>query len=418
MTNTESNDFECPVCGNRNSVVILKIDSPELLQVLPQDVISIRQCEKCAHVFNEITSNEYLRILQYYKESYSDKNVEKNNNSTDTPGSMNEYSLNRYEQTAKFLVNSCSPDSKILDVGCAQGGFLNVLASKNFSSLYGIDVSERFLNEARKTNDNIDFRNANVENIPFPDSFFDVVILDQVLEHLAVPSRALIEIHRVLKVEGNVIFGVPNLNKYQEMSFFVHYWFLLKEHLQHFTIGVLTRLLRQYKFKLIAHEEIFTPILSRVVCLPNLVAVFEKQENLEAPSMEIYPDEWTFDISEYLQSQDKLKQRMENVIKLVMDSRKEVSCWGNSRELQYLLANTDLRNVKIKEIIDSNIMPEENASLDRTKYRFTHSHKFDEDSRDAILLVTAVAHSSTIVSAAKTLGFAGQIVRFDEIPVV
>lgn len=45
--------------------------------------------------------------------------------------------------------------------------------------------------------------------IPFPDNCFDIVCLMEVLEHVYDPPQALIEIYRVLKLGGILIFSVP-----------------------------------------------------------------------------------------------------------------------------------------------------------------------------------------------------------------
>ena len=50
----------------------------------------------------------------------------------------------------------------------------------------------------------IDFRVASVDELPYPDSSFDVVTSTMTFHHLPVPvkERGLREIHRVLKPQG------------------------------------------------------------------------------------------------------------------------------------------------------------------------------------------------------------------------
>lgn len=45
--------------------------------------------------------------------------------------------------------------------------------------------------------------------LPFTDTFFDVVFATEVLEHIYDPGRALREVHRVLKTNGLLFFTVP-----------------------------------------------------------------------------------------------------------------------------------------------------------------------------------------------------------------
>lgn len=50
-----------------------------------------------------------------------------------------------------------------------------------------------------------------VSNMPFENSSFDTVIFCEILEHLAEPEKALLEIARILKPGGNLIMSVPFL---------------------------------------------------------------------------------------------------------------------------------------------------------------------------------------------------------------
>lgn len=50
---------------------------------------------------------------------------------------------------------------------------------------------------------------GSVESIPVNDATFDVVITQEVLEHVASPDRAMLEIHRVLKPGGTAYVQLP-----------------------------------------------------------------------------------------------------------------------------------------------------------------------------------------------------------------
>ena len=87
--------------------------------------------------------------------------------------------------------------SKILDVGANGGEFMEVLKRDRGCDVYGIDVSETCVAEAKKRG--IDVILANGHEIPFPDATFDVVYLNEVLIHVFEPEKVLREVKRVLK---------------------------------------------------------------------------------------------------------------------------------------------------------------------------------------------------------------------------
>lgn len=57
------------------------------------------------------------------------------------------------------------------------------------------------------------YRNENLEEQTFPDESFDLVISQDVMEHIFDPARAFTEIARTLKPGGAHIFSVPLINK-------------------------------------------------------------------------------------------------------------------------------------------------------------------------------------------------------------
>ena len=55
-----------------------------------------------------------------------------------------------------------------------------------------------------------DAKVSDAGEIPYPDQMFDLVVSDNVMEHLAEPVNVLAEIGRVLKPGGRLLFKTPN----------------------------------------------------------------------------------------------------------------------------------------------------------------------------------------------------------------
>ena len=92
-----------------------------------------------------------------------------------------------------------------LDVGCGIGRMLSTGSS---SSSLGLDINASAITHCRQKNLNVRLINPD-GSFPVSSSSFDVVICDQVLEHIADPSFLLLEISRVLCTNGKFIVGVP-----------------------------------------------------------------------------------------------------------------------------------------------------------------------------------------------------------------
>jgi len=101
----------------------------------------------------------------------------------------------------------------IMDVGCGNGSrtirianYLNV----DMNNVYGVDYSENFVTTCRNLF-NVNKIDLEIDNIPHDDDTFDVVICNQVLEHLKNYSKVIDELIRVTRKNGYIVIGIPNL---------------------------------------------------------------------------------------------------------------------------------------------------------------------------------------------------------------
>ena len=103
--------------------------------------------------------------------------------------------------------------SSLLDVGCGQGGKAVAYAQAlklALISVKGIEPQENYAAQAREKFEvySVDIER---ERFPFRDEVFDVVVCNQVLEHLKNIFLPLKEMDRAVKTGGYLLLGVPNL---------------------------------------------------------------------------------------------------------------------------------------------------------------------------------------------------------------
>ena len=64
---------------------------------------------------------------------------------------------------------------------------------------------------------------ANVEDeLPFPDQYFDAIIIGEVLEHLKKDAEALSNLQRILKDTGKLVVSIPFYNDWEEGHMRIH----------------------------------------------------------------------------------------------------------------------------------------------------------------------------------------------------
>lgn len=101
---------------------------------------------------------------------------------------------------------------KVLEVGCGTGVYTEKLAKIIGADIFAIDISPDLLSKARDKIGyaNVNFIEADLENLPFPDESFDAVVGVSILHHVGI-DEALREIRRVLRPGGSIVFSEPNM---------------------------------------------------------------------------------------------------------------------------------------------------------------------------------------------------------------
>lgn len=137
------------------------------------------------------------------------------------PKSNNAWSLGCYSEIALFflpvsahLVRLCdiSSEDNILDVACGTGNTAITAARRTGATVTGIDFTPQMLTQAKKEADlagtkNIEWKDGDVEDIPFGDGFFDVVLSSFGHMFAPHPELAIKEMLRVTKSGGRIAFA-------------------------------------------------------------------------------------------------------------------------------------------------------------------------------------------------------------------
>lgn len=133
------------------------------------------------------------------------------------------------EQEAKYraALENLKPSGIVLDVGCGSGLFFRHVADEA-ESVVGIDSSRKLLLEARNNARgmwNVHLIQADADNLPFSDNFFDAVFAFTVLQNMPKPLETLRELGRVAKRDAQVIvtglkkvFSFDSLRKLLEQA--------------------------------------------------------------------------------------------------------------------------------------------------------------------------------------------------------
>lgn len=151
---------------------------------------------------------------------------------------------------------------KVLDLGSGRGWFA-ILLAKRGCSVSAVDLSEKNLEHIRSTNPAIDCRLGSAYELPFTGERFDWIVMNEVLEHLEEPGKALQHIRQFLKPGGKVLISVPNKEKIT-YSLCIHCNQLTPHnaHLHSFDLNSIQRLLSKSGFEIVGKHLYLNKLLT------------------------------------------------------------------------------------------------------------------------------------------------------------
>jgi len=221
----------CNLCGSGSSVLVHS-----------KDGFRIVRCEECGLTYvNPRLCSEAL--VSQYEEGYF------------FAGSYADYLGERkglektFEQRLEKIEELAVP-GRVLDLGCAFGFFLSVAQNRGWDA-YGVDLS-RFACRYAREHVGVQVLDGTLREVGFDDAFFDVVVMNDVFEHLPDPSAELAEVHRVLRA-GGFLFIVTQDVSSAIVRALGSRWAQYKprEHLYYFTPATLKLILEKSGFEVV-----------------------------------------------------------------------------------------------------------------------------------------------------------------------
>lgn len=167
----------------------------------------------------------------------------------------------RFREVRKVTTHADS----VLDVGCADGVFSNVIFRKaNPKRFIGLDVVKTSVAWAKKhwaKNKKMKFVVGDAHKLDFKNEQFDAVFCMEALEHVADPIKVLKEFKRVMKKDGYGVFLVPSDNDLFKLvwwlwlHFYPRGWVWRETHIQTYRNNYLPVACKKAGFKVIVDKK-------------------------------------------------------------------------------------------------------------------------------------------------------------------
>lgn len=119
----------------------------------------------------------------------------------------------RFDYIARLPKN---PNARILEIGCADGATGAHALSEGKCGVYcGVELFPDAAEKARQKINDVVLGNIEEIELPWAPGTFDVLILSEVLEHLADPWATLRKLRPLLKANGLAFASSPNVSHYR-----------------------------------------------------------------------------------------------------------------------------------------------------------------------------------------------------------
>jgi SAM-dependent methyltransferase len=166
-----------------------------------------------------------------------------------------------YAQSRPEMLRFIPKDTRrLLDIGCGEGRFGEAVKKMlPDCETWGVEPTPDAASSAATRNDRILARPLD-DLAELPDGHFDVVTMNDVLEHLPYSEPALAVVRRVLRPDGRLVLSLPNVRYYlnvRDLIFkkdwrYQDFGILDRTHLRFFTEKSAVRLLEENGFETVS----------------------------------------------------------------------------------------------------------------------------------------------------------------------
>lgn len=262
-------EVACVLCGGRESRPLFTTPSPwehgaAAHFAATTDVFgaygTVVDCSGCGLVFTNPRPT-HAALLSGYAE----------NEDPDYEAERDSRCINAHMSLA--VLRRHAPGGRLLEIGCAQGFFLN--AARVSYETVGVEPSRSAREYARGAL-RLDVPAATMEEARFPDTSFEAVAMIDVIEHVADPLGALREAARVLKPGGVLYLVTPDIDSLSARLLRGRWWGLRPAHIYYFSRRTMGAMLEKAGFAIVesrSYGRIFTwgYWLSRLANYPSAV---------------------------------------------------------------------------------------------------------------------------------------------------
>jgi SAM-dependent methyltransferase len=329
----------CPVCGDTGREVLFeqRFLAPEEAAAL--DGYRVCVCAACGFGYADGVPAQ-AKLDAFYRERSKYEHAHRG-------GHEPPHDRARLEATsARFARLVPDRASRVLELGCATGGFLAMLRGRGYVSVVGVDPSPACAAAARALHD-VDVRPVPVS--AFAGERFDVAVLLSVLEHVRDLHPLLEDVSAALAPGGSVYVQVPDVVRFADHDGAPFQQFST-EHINYFSRASLGRLMAAAGF---VEEDWEEDVCEEApgISTPLGEGLYRRAEGGGAAARDVAA---RAALGAYVDRSRAEERRLEAVLGGIATRGEPVIAWGAGTLAQHLLARGALAGVNVAAFVDAN----------------------------------------------------------------
>lgn len=271
-------DTTCIACGSSTIVFIDRIWDD---RYGCPGVFSVLKCRSCGQMVTMPRLTE-ADLPELYSQYYPRRNIDFDALERESALVANKYSrfkrwLSGTDNQGHYLAK---PGQRVLDIG--SGSCLSLLELRQLGvDPFGVEADPNVALIAQRYGLNVHI--GNIHNNPFPGEIFDLITLNQVIEHLPDPAALLRVVRNRLAPCGRIVLSFPNVSSWQRRLSGARWinWHA-PYHQHHFNLRSFTLLARQLGYEVVNSRSI----------TPNLWSLLQLRAMGRAPDEGVASDAW------------------------------------------------------------------------------------------------------------------------------
>lgn len=338
---------KCAVCDGTVGVVLFRQRFGHLTGVSGINGYDVVACRDCGFGFAEDVPDQQALDIYYQELSKYERQ--------DYQGKDSEHDVARFKAIATAIARFLpGTSSRLLDVGCANGGLLASLKELGYGSVIGLDPSPHSAEVAQAMH-GVRVVTGSLGQLPRAlrdDAAFDCVILIGVLEHIRDLGQALDTVGTLVRTGGIVYAEVPDATAFRNCPDAPFQQFST-EHINFFSSVSMANLMARHGFPVLVVERAKRAQSSSTV-MPVLTGAFLKKDGMPVPIVPRRDANTRPALLKYIEQSRQMEKRIQQTLDELVNSQLPILVWGTGTHTLRLLATTNLCQAQIRAFVDSN----------------------------------------------------------------